>query len=71
MNTENATIVPTRYWHAIEGGRVQCDLCPRECKLKEGQQGLCYVRENRGGEVVLTTYGRSAGFVSIPLKKSR
>ena len=69
MNTENATIVPTRYWHAIEGGRVQCDLCPRECKLKEGQQGLCYVRENRGGEVVLTTYGRSSGFCIDPIEK--
>jgi len=69
MPQTTLTVVPTRYWHAIDGGRVQCDLCPRECKLKEGQQGLCYVRENRGGEVVLTTYGRSSGFCIDPIEK--
>jgi len=69
MSISDTSVVPTRYWHAIEGGRVQCDLCPRECKLKEGQQGLCYVRENRGGEVVLTTYGRSSGFCIDPIEK--
>ena len=69
MTKTAPTVVPTQYWHALDGGRVQCDLCPRECKLKEGQQGLCYVRENRGGEVVLTTYGRSSGFCIDPIEK--
>jgi pyruvate formate lyase activating enzyme len=63
------TVVKTRYWHALDDGRVQCDLCPRECKMHDGQQGLCYVRENRGGEVVLTTYGRSSGFCIDPIEK--
>ncbi len=63
------TVVKTKYWHALENGRVQCDLCPRECKMHEGQQGLCYVRENRNGEVVLTTYGRSSGFCIDPIEK--
>ena len=35
---------PTRYWHVLDDGRVQCDVCPRFCKLHEGQQGLCFVR---------------------------
>jgi pyruvate formate lyase activating enzyme len=69
MTEKDSTVVPTRYWHAIDGGRVQCDLCPRECKLKDGQQGLCYVRENQGGKVVLTTYGRSSGFCIDPIEK--
>jgi pyruvate formate lyase activating enzyme len=69
MTETVSTIIPTRYWHAIDGDRVQCDLCPRECRLKDGQQGLCYVRENRGGEVVLTTYGRSSGFCIDPIEK--
>ena len=63
------TVVPTKYWHALEDGRVQCDLCPRDCKMHEGQQGLCFVRENRGGEVVLTTYGRSSGYCVDPVEK--
>jgi pyruvate formate lyase activating enzyme len=65
----NDTVVRTRYWHKLDDGRVQCDLCPRECKMHEGQQGLCFVRENRDGEVVLTTYGRSSGFCIDPIEK--
>ena len=61
--------VPTRYWHKLEDGRVQCDVCPRECKLHEGQRGLCFVRANQGGQVVLTTYGRSSGYCVDPIEK--
>ena len=60
---------PTKYWHALEDGRVECDLCPRACRLKEGQQGLCFVRACKAGEVVLTTYGRSSGFCVDPIEK--
>ncbi len=61
--------VPTKYWHRLEDGRVQCDLCPRFCKLREGQRGLCFVRANQGGQVVLTTYGRSSGYCVDPIEK--
>ena len=63
------TVVPTRFWHTLEDGRVQCDLCPRGCKLHEGQRGLCFVRECRDGQIVLTTYGRSSGFCVDPIEK--
>ena len=58
-----------RHWHALPDGRVQCDICPRECKLRDGQRGLCFVRARRGGEIVLTTYGRSSGFCIDPIEK--
>jgi hypothetical protein len=61
--------VPGRYWHALADGRIQCDLCPRECKLHEGQRGLCFVRGRTGDEMVLTTYGRSSGFCLDPIEK--
>ncbi len=64
-----ATTVATRYWHRLEDGRVQCDVCPRACKLREGQRGLCFVRGCEGGEVVLMTYGRSSGFCVDPIEK--
>ena len=60
---------PTQYWHALEDGRVQCDVCPRHCKLRDGQRGACFVRAGRGGGVVLTTYGRSSGFCVDPIEK--
>ncbi|HEX2111691.1 MAG TPA: AmmeMemoRadiSam system radical SAM enzyme [Gaiellaceae bacterium] len=61
--------VPTRYWHRLEDGRIQCDVCPRACKLRDGQRGLCFVRACEGGEIVLTTYGRSSGFCVDPIEK--
>jgi pyruvate formate lyase activating enzyme len=60
---------PTKYWHTVEDGRVQCDLCPRYCKLRDGQRGLCFVRACEDGKVVLTTYGRSSGFCIDPIEK--
>ncbi len=68
-NPDSIDVVPTRYWHKLEDGRIQCDLCPRFCKLHEGQRGLCFVRANRDDAVVLTTYGRSSGFCVDPIEK--
>jgi pyruvate formate lyase activating enzyme len=62
-------IVPTKYWHRLEDGRIQCDVCPRFCTLREGQQGLCFVRGREGDQVVLRTYGRSSGFCVDPIEK--
>ncbi|MFB3090734.1 MAG: AmmeMemoRadiSam system radical SAM enzyme, partial [Gammaproteobacteria bacterium] len=63
------SVVSTKYWHVLEDDRVQCDVCPRACKLREGQQGLCFVRECRDQKIVLTTYGRSSGFCIDPIEK--
>jgi pyruvate formate lyase activating enzyme len=60
---------PARYWHRLDDGRLQCDLCPRLCKLNDGQRGLCFVRARSGAGVVLTTYGRSSGFCIDPIEK--
>jgi len=60
---------PGRWWHALPDGRIQCDLCPRDCRLHEGQRGLCFVRKMQGGRMVLTTYGRSSGFCVDPIEK--
>jgi pyruvate formate lyase activating enzyme len=60
---------PGRYWHFIGDGRIQCDLCPRDCRLHEGQRGACFVRQRSGDQMVLTTYGRSSGFCIDPIEK--
>lgn len=64
-----ASLAPTKYWHTLADGRVQCDVCPRFCKMHEGQRGLCFVRANHEGKVVLTTYGRSSGYCIDPIEK--
>ena len=57
---------PGRWWHRLDDGRIQCDLCPRDCRLHEGQRGMCFVRQRVGDAMVLTTYGRSSGFCLDP-----
>lgn len=60
---------PGGYWHTLEDGRIQCDLCPRYCKLHANQRGACFVRMREGDTIVLTTYGRSSGFCIDPIEK--
>lgn len=67
MNAPQA--IDTRYWHRIEKDQVQCDLCPRFCKLREGQRGLCFVRGCEDGKIKLFSYGRSSGFCVDPIEK--
>lgn len=66
---ESQSRFPARYFHALSDGRIQCDLCPRECALRDGQRGLCFVRMRQGDGMVLTTYGRSSGFCIDPIEK--
>jgi len=64
-----AGVIRGQWWHRLESGRVQCDLCPRFCKLSEGQRGFCFIRQNRGGAIALTSYGRASGFCIDPIEK--
>jgi len=65
----DTTVVDTRFWHRRADGRLQCDLCPRHCRLDEGQRGLCYVRQRLDNAVRLVSYGRSSGFCIDPIEK--
>ncbi|GEL20982.1 AmmeMemoRadiSam system radical SAM enzyme [Pseudonocardia asaccharolytica] len=69
ISLDDRYTVPGRYWRRLPDGRVQCDVCPRACRLREGQRGLCFVRGRTGDQVVLTSYGRSSGFCVDPVEK--
>ena len=70
MNSVDSSFVrDTRYWHWVDAERIQCDVCPRACKLRAGQRGLCFVRGHQDGQVKLLTYGRSSGFCVDPIEK--
>jgi pyruvate formate lyase activating enzyme len=69
ISLQDPGVIPTRYWHLLDDGRVQCDLCPRYCKLHEGQRGLCFVRARVSDQIVLTTWGRSSGYCIDPIEK--
>lgn len=69
MENRPETVIPTRYWHALADGKIQCDVCPRACKLNEGQRGLCFVRGREADQIKLFSYGRSSGFCVDPVEK--
>lgn len=58
-----------RYWEQQDDTRLLCTLCPRLCKLRDGQRGMCFVRKRVGDEIILDTYGRSSGFCIDPIEK--
>ena len=60
---------PGRWWEMRPDGRLECRLCPRSCKLNEGQRGFCFVRRRVGDAMMLSTYGRSSGFCIDPIEK--
>jgi pyruvate formate lyase activating enzyme len=60
---------PARWYTETADGKLRCDLCPRDCKLADGQRGMCFVRKREGSGIVLTTYGRSSGFAIDPIEK--
>jgi pyruvate formate lyase activating enzyme len=69
MQSDPIEGVAARHWHPLGDGRIQCDVCPRFCRLHDGQRGLCFVRARKGDELVLTTWGRSSGFCVDPIEK--
>ncbi len=69
MSFTDHSIISTQYWHALDDGRIQCDVCPRACKLHNGQRGVCYVRGREDEQIRLYSYGRSSGFCIDPIEK--
>ncbi|MEN8160664.1 MAG: AmmeMemoRadiSam system radical SAM enzyme, partial [Myxococcota bacterium] len=69
MSAPDPSVVPARHWHPLPDGTIQCDVCPRHCRLSDNQRGLCFVRARQGEGLVLTTYGRSSGYCVDPIEK--
>ena len=68
MNEEGSDYIG-QCFTPLDDGRIRCDVCPRQCQLKDGQRGFCFVRQHKNQQMVLTTYGRSSGFCIDPIEK--
>lgn len=64
-----AELPAARWWRPLADGRLECTLCPRACRLRDGQDGFCFSRGNRGGTMRLVAHGRSSGFAVDPIEK--
>jgi pyruvate formate lyase activating enzyme len=71
MQTQPTTIQKhlAQWWEAGDRDRVKCTLCPRYCKIPTGSHGFCYIRQNKGGSLYTTAYGKSTGFAADPIEK--
>jgi len=60
---------PAKWWLTDQDGKIKCTLCPRYCRLGQGQAGFCYIRKNVNGELISLGYGRPTGFGIDPIEK--
>lgn len=66
---EQDPFVEARYYKKLEGGSVQCLLCPHQCEVSKGDRGECGVRENRNGTFYTLNYGRPCALHVDPVEK--
>jgi pyruvate formate lyase activating enzyme len=57
------------FYETLEGGKVQCRLCPHACVITEGKTGICRVRVNRGGTLHTKIYGEVSSIAMDPIEK--
>lgn len=57
------------YWRALEDSRIECELCPRRCLLKDKQSGFCGVRVNDNGQLYSLVYSQAAAVHIDPIEK--
>jgi pyruvate formate lyase activating enzyme len=57
------------HWESIDGGRIVCRLCPRECRVANQERGACGARANDGGVYKTLVYGRLAANHVDPVEK--
>lgn len=56
-------------YQRLEKDEVRCYLCGHRCLIREGRQGICLVRENRGGNLYTLVYGRTISRHLDPIEK--
>jgi len=61
--------VLAKWWEPTDGGKILCTLCPRYCKIGDGQPGFCYIRQNHEGKLYSIGYGKPTGFAIDPVEK--
>ena len=58
-----------KWWEKTDNNRLLCTLCPRYCKIADGQPGFCYIRQNHAGKLYTLGYGKPTGFAIDPIEK--
>jgi len=57
------------YFTSLAEGDIQCNLCPNQCRIPDGERGLCRVRKNIGGKCYSLVYGNPCVINLDPIEK--
>lgn len=58
-----------RFYTQLDEGKLQCEVCPRNCEIKPGESGHCETRLNQDGKLYSLTYGRPVAIHNDPIEK--
>ncbi len=62
-------LTPARWWKELDGLRVECELCPKKCRVADLERGACGVRENRQGKYYTLVHSRPCSVHVDPIEK--
>jgi pyruvate formate lyase activating enzyme len=65
----NLSRVEARYYKKLEDREIECEICPRRCRLGDKERGYCGVRENDGGIYYTLVYGKACTMNADPIEK--
>lgn len=61
--------IKAQYYVKLEDGTVSCTLCPHNCHIPEGKNGICGVRINKDGNLYAESYGHISSIALDPIEK--
>ena len=65
----NLSHLEARYYKKLADREIECQLCPRQCRLGDKERGYCGVRENDGGIYYTLVYGKVCALNVDPIEK--
>jgi pyruvate formate lyase activating enzyme len=58
------------FYHVAPDGVLQCDLCHHFCRIRNGSSGLCKMRTNTGGKLLINSFGKHVTTSADPIEKN-
>ncbi len=68
-STGKLSHIEAKYYKKLEHNEIECQLCPRKCKVGDRERGYCGVRENQKGGYYTLVHGLACSFHQDPIEK--
>jgi pyruvate formate lyase activating enzyme len=57
------------FYKKLDSGRIECEICPKRCRVADSKRGYCGNKENRGGSYYTLVYGKACAAHIDPIEK--